>query len=74
MPSGLFIGPENSSSTVRDERAREVYSGVGCSGSSEAFSPTVGCTEGSPEGWSSSSSGNCATASGSTCWSAGLQG
>eukprot|EP00965_Chrysotila_dentata_P087243 2880578-Pleurochrysis_carterae.AAC.1 len=63
MPSGLFVGPENRSRTERDERTRLVNSGVGCRGSPETSSRSIGFAEGRPGGWLSPGSGDCATAS-----------
>eukprot|EP00965_Chrysotila_dentata_P020756 686949-Pleurochrysis_carterae.AAC.1 len=74
MPSCRFIGPENRSSTVREERARSQQSGAGCSGSSEAPLQSGGVTGGMPGAWPSSGYGECATASVSTCCPAGRQG
>eukprot|EP00965_Chrysotila_dentata_P069215 2287512-Pleurochrysis_carterae.AAC.1 len=33
MPSGRLVGPEKSRRTVRDDRARALYSDVGCNAS-----------------------------------------
>eukprot|EP00965_Chrysotila_dentata_P261968 6214427-Pleurochrysis_carterae.AAC.1 len=53
MPSGLWKGPENNKSTVREESAGLVASGV-CVGNSDGFGLSEVRTGalGSPGGWS----------------------